>query len=193
MCEAYSHIFIMPVRDQDKPWAPHFTCEHCKKTLEGWYREKKRAMKFVIPVVWHESTDHSSNCYFCILDLLSSILPVLHSPELPVSTLSESRQPSSEESNKSEEEVDVEDPDYNFRGTAGERNLYYPNQRDLNDLIRDLGLTKSNAKLLTSGLKDLDLLDESVQVTSRRKHHRHFSSFVTCQDGHCFCHNVSGL
>jgi hypothetical protein len=25
----------MPVGDQDKPWAPNFTCEHCKKTLEG--------------------------------------------------------------------------------------------------------------------------------------------------------------
>ena len=35
MCEAYKAYFGMPVGDQDKPWAPHFTCEHCKKTLEG--------------------------------------------------------------------------------------------------------------------------------------------------------------
>ncbi|KAL7868718.1 hypothetical protein SRHO_G00101020 [Serrasalmus rhombeus] len=34
MCEAYKAYFGMPVGDQDKPWAPHFTCEHCKKTLE---------------------------------------------------------------------------------------------------------------------------------------------------------------
>ena len=35
MCEAYKAYFGMPVGDQDKSWAPHFTCEYCKKTLEG--------------------------------------------------------------------------------------------------------------------------------------------------------------
>ncbi len=35
-----------------------------------------------------------------------------------------------------------------------ERNPYYPNQRDLNDLIRDLGLTNSNGELLISRLKE---------------------------------------
>ncbi|XP_061407376.1 uncharacterized protein LOC133342308 isoform X2 [Lethenteron reissneri] len=33
MCEAYKAYFSMPVGDQDKPWAPHFTCEQCKKKL----------------------------------------------------------------------------------------------------------------------------------------------------------------
>ncbi|XP_076313977.1 uncharacterized protein LOC143226642 isoform X2 [Tachypleus tridentatus] len=51
-------------------------------------------------------------------DLPSSITPVPHCSELPVSTLSERKQPSSEESSKSEEEVDVEDPHYNFRDAA---------------------------------------------------------------------------
>ncbi|XP_076358372.1 uncharacterized protein LOC143250990 [Tachypleus tridentatus] len=81
-------------------------------------------------------------------DLSSSITPMQHCPEIPIPTLQERKQPSSEESSKSEEEVDVKDPCYNFRGAAGERNPYYSNQRDLNDLIRDLGLTKSNAELL---------------------------------------------
>lgn len=35
MCEAYKAYFGMPVGDQDKSWAPHFTCEYCKRTLEG--------------------------------------------------------------------------------------------------------------------------------------------------------------
>lgn len=35
MCEAYNAYFGMPVGDQDKPWAPHVSCEYCKKTLEG--------------------------------------------------------------------------------------------------------------------------------------------------------------
>lgn len=167
-------------------------------------------MKFAIPRIWREPTDYSSNCYFCMVDpskrrtgknapaitypdLPSSIAPVPHCHELPVPTPPEREQPSLEESSKSESEEDVVDPDDNFRGGAEERNPYYPNQKDLNDLIRDLGLTKSNAELLTSRLKQWNLLDESVQVADQRKRHQPFSSFFTRQDGLCFCHNVTSL
>ncbi|XP_061420717.1 uncharacterized protein LOC133350399 [Lethenteron reissneri] len=74
-----------------------------------------------------------------------------------------------------------------------ERTPYYPNLKDLNDLIRDLGLTESNAELLTYRLKQWNLLDESVQIADRRKHHQPFCSFFTRQDGLCFCHNVTSL
>ncbi|XP_076330490.1 uncharacterized protein LOC143236106 [Tachypleus tridentatus] len=57
----------MPVGDQDKPWAAHFICEHCKKNLEGWYRDEKRAIKFAIPRIWLEPNDHSSNYYLCMV------------------------------------------------------------------------------------------------------------------------------
>jgi len=33
--EAYKAYFGMSIGDQDKTWAPHVTCEHCTKTLEG--------------------------------------------------------------------------------------------------------------------------------------------------------------
>jgi hypothetical protein len=113
--------------------------------------------------------------------------PGAHCPELPVPTPPEREQPSSEQSSKSESEEDG-DPNYNLRDGAQERNPYYPNQKDLNDLIRDLDLTKSNAELLTSRLKQWNLFDESVQVTDQRKHHQAFFSFFTHQDGFCFCH-----
>ena len=35
MCQAYKAYFGMPVEDQGKSWAPHFTCKYCKKTLGG--------------------------------------------------------------------------------------------------------------------------------------------------------------
>ncbi|KAL6458377.1 hypothetical protein MHYP_G00336070 [Metynnis hypsauchen] len=120
MCEAYKAYFGMPVGDQDKQWAPHFTCEHCKKTLE-----------------------------------------VPHCPELPVPTPPDRATPPSEESSRSDTQEDVEDHDFSSCADE-ERKPYYPNQKDLNDLIRDLGLTKSNAELLTSRLKQWNLLDESV-------------------------------
>jgi hypothetical protein len=176
----------------------------------GWYRGEKRAMKFAIPRIWREPTDHSSNCYFCLVDpskrrtgksappimypdIPSSIAPVSHCPELPVPNPPKRDQPSSGESSKSDSEEDIADPDYNFTDAAEEKKPYFPNQKDLNDLIRDLGLTKSNAELLTSRLKEWKLLDESVQVTDQRKRHQRFSNFFSREGGLCFCNDVPGL
>ncbi|XP_069960842.1 uncharacterized protein [Cherax quadricarinatus] len=186
MCEAYKAFFVMPVVDQDKTWAPHVAGEHCKKTLEGCYRGEKKAMKFTVPRIWREPTDHSTNCCFCLVDpskhrigkkctcyfLLRpslSIAPVPHSADLPVPTPPARSQPS-EESSKSENE-EHSGQDYDLTDAAVGRNPYYPNQTDLNDLIRDLGLTKSNAELFISRLKEWDLVDESVQVTCQRNRH----------------------
>ena len=76
---------------------------------------------------------------------------------------------------------------------AGERCPYHPNQKDINDLVRDLSLTKSNAELLISRLKQWDLLDDSVRITSQRKRHCGFSMFYTFKDVLCYCHDIEGL
>ncbi|XP_076306599.1 uncharacterized protein LOC143223067 [Tachypleus tridentatus] len=72
----------MPVRDQDKPWAPHFTCAakkpKTKKKLEGWYRGEKRIIKFAIPIIWREPTNYLSNCYFCMVDPFNVGLARMH-------------------------------------------------------------------------------------------------------------------
>jgi len=36
--------------------------------VTGRYRGDKRAMKFAIPGIWRKPTDHSSNCYFWMVD-----------------------------------------------------------------------------------------------------------------------------
>jgi len=165
-------------------------------------------MKFAVPRIWREPTDRSTNCFFCMVDaskrragknapavsypdLPSSIAPVPHSLDLPVPKPPERSQPSEEETSKSEDE-DCAD-DYDITDEATVKNPYYPKQTDLNDLIRDLGLTKSNAELLISRLKEWDLVDETVQVTSQRKRHQHFSNFFTSEDRLCYCNDVSGL
>lgn len=35
ICVAYKAYFCMSGENQDKPWAPNFTCELNKRTLEG--------------------------------------------------------------------------------------------------------------------------------------------------------------
>ena len=52
----------------------------------------------------------------------------------------------------------------------------------------ELGLAKSNAELLTSRLKQWNLLDSSVRVTEQRKRYQDFSSIFATEDELCFCH-----
>src|SRR6218665_3088165 len=91
-------------------------------------------MKFVIPRIWPQPTDDSSNWYtsawwvlknvelarmrlksFIHADISSSIAPVSHCAELPVPTPPKRDQPSSGDSSKSDSEEDIGDPDYAFR------------------------------------------------------------------------------
>ena len=74
-----------------------------------------------------------------------------------------------------------------------ERCPYYPNQVDINDFIREMALTKSNAELLVSRLKQWDLLNKGVRITSQRKRHCNFSRFFSLQDELCYCHDVRGF
>jgi hypothetical protein len=241
MCHAYHAYFGMPVGDQDKTWAPHFTCQHCKVTLESkkflllfyflffkwfprlpslkhmsfgsviaeWLRGEKRSMKFSIPRIWREPTDHSNNCYFCMVDptkrrkgknarpivhpdIPSSSSPVPHSAELPVPTPPANSLPAREDSSETEIEDYCDDACY-AGGVRDARHPYFPNQADLNDLVRDLALSKANAELLTSRLKQWNLLDPSVKVTNQRKRHHAFSTFFTLENGLCFCNDVTAL
>ena len=66
--EAYHAYLRMPVGDQDKRWAPHVICDYCRHTLEAWFRGEKRAMRFAVPRVWGEPSDHLTDCYLCMVD-----------------------------------------------------------------------------------------------------------------------------
>ena len=56
--EAYHAYFGMPVGDQDKRLAPHVICEYCRRTLKGWLKREKRALRFAIPRIWLEPSNH---------------------------------------------------------------------------------------------------------------------------------------
>src|SRR6218665_2772694 len=86
-------------------------------------------------------------------DIPSYISPVPHYPELPVPTPPKRNQPSSGDSSKSDSEEVIGDPDYVFTDVL--RRKGFPNQKDVNNLIRDLGLTKSNASDLQAQAVEL--------------------------------------
>ena len=75
--------------------------------------------------------------------------------------------------------------------TTSER--HYPNQNELDDLIRDLRLTKSGAELLTSRLMEWNLLGDDCRACVYRKRHEEFQIYYHATGDLCFCKNVNGL
>lgn len=183
---AYYAYFDIAVGNQDKNWAPHVVCGCCRSTLEAWYRGENRKMKFGVPRTWCEPTDHHMNCYFCVVDvshhrkrkktsvfdypdIQSSLRPIAHSDELPVPPnpkMNECSSVPSDESSQDEDLYEEEDLIHHF-----------PNQHEI----------------LTSRLKEWNLLDRSCKISEQRQRDRRFSQYFTLKDKLCYCHNVWGL
>lgn len=203
---AYEAYFGMPMGDQDKPWAPHVCCGSCRSTLEGWLRGSRKCMPFAIPRIWREPTNHHDDCYFCIVDISkykkgkdrrtaivypnipSSIAPVPHCEDLPIPTPT-----SLTVISDTDESEDIEDVTFNIAGSSN--SPHFPTQPELNDLVRDLSLTKENAEVLTSRLNEWNLLDPSCKTSMYRKRHLTFSHFFKVLEGNllCYCSDVVGL
>lgn len=66
-------------------------------------------------------------------------------------------------------------------------------QAKLNDLVRDLGLSKQKAELLGSRLQEQNLLDPSTRISVFRNRSDQFAKFYKQQDSLCVCVDIDGL
>ena len=80
--KVYELYFQCHVGDQDKVWAPHFSCSKCTMNLRAWINGARKYMPFAIPMIWREPKDHSTDCYFCTTNIsgltskFKSVLPI---------------------------------------------------------------------------------------------------------------------
>ena len=94
----------------------------------------------------------------------SSIAPVNHGPELPISeppTTHAILSTSSEDDNA----------DFKVDTQCSSKLPHFPNQNQLDDLTRDLDLTKAKAEILSSPLKEWNLLAPLCKISKPRKRH----------------------
>ena len=200
---AYHAYFGIKFGDQDKIWAPHMVCKTCTEYLRRWTKGKKSCLKFGIPMVWREPTNHANDCYFCAVDvtginrnnrnnlkypdLESARRPVAHCDDIPVPVLAELTDISDEEFS-SVEELEEEEKELVVLDDDAPKPF---SQKELNDLVRDLNLSKSSAELLASRLKDKNILSDGVRITFYRNRHQEYLSFFSTEKDLVYCTDIA--
>lgn len=212
---AYHLYFGCKIGDQDKQWAPHICCNSCASSLRNWLNRKKRSMRFAVPMVWREPTNHVNDCYFCMTphvgqgtgiskkkksvinypNIPSAIRPVPHSDELPIPEPPERYGCESDNSDTeiSQEDMPTTSKDPDFTSSTSHRQPHKITQSELNDLVRDLELPKTKAELLGSRLQQWNLLEDDVSVCVFRKRHKNLAPFFDMENNLVFCNDINGL
>lgn len=204
--QAYLAYFKVRIGDQDKSWAPHKVCKQCVESLRMWTKGTRGKLPFGIPMIWREPKDHLSDCYFCIVktsgynkknkckiqypSLPSAIRPVPHSAEIPVPVFQALPSLEIQEYDSTEDRSDSDDEDFEVDNDSVRKGF---NQHELNDLVRDLGLSKKASELLASRLQEKNLLEKGAKVTYFRSRESAFLQYFRSNDGFVYCQNVGGL
>lgn len=194
--EVYKQYFNIDITNQDKCWVPHIICDSCRTTLQAWKAGKlvhggneKIHMRFGRPMIWRDPIDHEKNCYICMTNVYgysgknkhlieypsveSISLPVQHSDALPIPI---SPQIAENEAILDDDNDDENDEDNDHDDEMSDP-LYIPDtdephkltQGDLNDLVRDLNLSKNMSELLGSRLQQWSLLNNGMIHIDRVK------------------------
>ena len=143
----------------------------------------RKSFRFGIPIVWHEPKNHFDDCYFCAVNtkginrknrnllvypnLESAIRLIPHCKEIPVPVfkgLPELELPGFEEDQASVLSTDSNEATVSDVGFSPSSLPQLFSQGELNDLTRDLNLSKESSKFLASRLKEKNLLQSGTLI-----------------------------
>ena len=169
-----------------------------------------------VTVVWREPSNHATDCYFCMvppvsggitkkkkwtivyLNIPSALRPVPHGEEISIPeplkefTIDSDNEDEGESTSSSPElPVSTEPHISHGRSSAPQRHIL--TWDELNDLVHDLELSKRKAELLGSRLKQWNLLEKNVQISSLRSCHQQLVPSFRKEEDLVFCYDVDGL
>ena len=124
-------------------------------------------------------------------NLPSAIRPVPHSPDFPVPDPPKQMTLSDDDLSDNDKEQEIEDMEFKPNCFSSEPHLL--SQGDLNDLVRDLNLSKKQSELLGSRSKGWNLLQKETKVSVYRTRHSDFADFFSLEDGVVFCNDVHSV
>ena len=174
--------------------------------LRDWTKEKCKGLPFRVPRIWREPNNHVTDSYFCMVNttgvwkknrhkitysnIPSAIRPVPHTEGVPVSVFKglpslddkDIGHDTSEQDNCDSELSDQCSQSEDCSSDTEPFPIPKPLPQDeLNDLVRDFGLSKKAAELLASRLQGRNLIDHSVKVSYFRKREQLFSDLFKKQ------------
>jgi len=85
------------------------------------------------------------------------------------------------------------DCDPTFVGASSSNEPHLLTQGDLNDIVRDLNLSKKQAELLSSRLKGGNLLRQDTKVCFYRGRHEECKDLFSQEDGVVFCNDICSV
>lgn len=113
--------------------------------------------------------------------------PVPHSEEVPIPEPPATVVLSDSESETNEVEDDIYVPEMQDKSPK------FFSQEDLNNLVRDLDLTKHQSELLASRLKERDLTEGDVRITKFRYRSDYLQDKFAFENNLCYCSDIPGL
>ena len=125
-------------------------------------------------------------------NLPSAVRPVLHSADLPIPVSPMCLPKLNGEFSENSENSSC-DSDDTFELSQEATKPHLISYEDLNDLVRDLNLTKSNSKLLASRLQQSNLLVPDTKVSFYRQKSQDLISHFSTDGELCYCNDVSAL
>lgn len=210
--EEYFAYFGREILDQEQEWVPKVCCKTCESSLSLWYSGKRKSMQFATPTIWKKPKRNHEDCFYCSINVFgfsaknknkiaypvnsSAEMPVLHSDNLPIP---ESPNPDLNRSSSDDEgdtNIDLDtsnDPEYLPETLKKPCEQHLVQQAELNDLVRDIGLSKFDSEVLGSRLQEWHCLDKKTRITKFRKRNATLTSFFTVVDSICVCNDVDGL
>ena len=146
-----------------------------------------------------EKKKKSDDCYFCTYkvkgyssktkkniaypNLPSALLPIPHGPDVPVPS-----PPTylDDVQLNSGSEISIDDEwDFCYEDKNNEPQVF--GQSELNDLVRDLGLAKESAQLLSSRLKSKNLLAHGTSYSWYRHREKVFTPYFDQENDFVYC------
>lgn len=206
--ECYEKCFNIPKRKLDNDWTPKIVCSSCQTDLYNYAKGRNNAKKFSAPMIWKKSKNHETDCYFCLCNTkgynsknfsnikypkVSSVRYPIPVSENEVSSNLMTDMPSDVEIQELADtfrESDEDDSDA-LDENASEEGKF--NQQELNDLVRDLGLSKENAELLASRLQEKNCLIERTKVSFYRNRDLQFRKYFSKEKNLVYCNDVKNL
>jgi hypothetical protein len=125
-----------------------------------------------------------------------TIRPVLHTEDLPVPVpppqyiLHSDDEPTENRQKTPQPSTSM---DVDFTADLQFNEFHRITQEELNDLFRDLNLTKSKAELLDSRLQQWNLLKEHGKISVYHKRHEDLVQFFKMEKGLVACTDIDGL